>query len=79
LDLAEGSVVKFPAAQLRAARRALKLTQQQAADLTGGVVSARTWAETEKGRSQPLWDRAVSMWAAVGRSVIITEYISREI
>ncbi len=63
----------FPASQLRAARKAAKLTQQEAADRTDGVVSARAWAEAEKGVNQPAWHRACAMWAAVGRQVIIAE------
>ena len=64
---------RFPGAALRAARKAAKLSQQQAADLTNGVVSARAWFDAEKGHAQPLWSKAVAMWAAVGRTVIVVE------
>ena len=67
---------RFPGASLRAARKAAKLTQQQAADLTNGVVSARAWFDAEKGNAQPLWSKAVAMWTAVGKTVIVADVYS---
>jgi len=67
---------RFPGASLRAARKAAKLTQQQAAHRTNGVVSARAWFDAEKGNAQPLWHKAVAMWAVVGKAVIVADVYS---
>ena len=62
--------MKFPREEIKTARKALGLTQAEAAALTHDPeVSLRRWSCYENGHRIPRWDRGMSMSRAVGIEV----------